>query len=117
LDASDPDGDPLTYQITSITHDEPTSGVSGIFDTGPDATITSGLLAPLNDGDNTTNLIGPIANLRAENNPFGDGRVYKVTYTAIDPFGASCTGSWESCAPNVFLQCIDSGQNYDSTTP
>ena len=74
--ATDLDGDPLTYRVDAITQDEPVLGV-GIGDpTEPDARLTS------------------VANdvlLRAERNPQGNGRVYRVAYTVSDGT-ATCSG-------------------------
>ncbi len=73
--AVDPDGDPTTYAITSVTQDEPVTGAGD--DTTPDARRVS---AP------------DELELRAERNPMGDGRVYRIRYTVFDGRGGSCRG-------------------------
>jgi hypothetical protein len=68
LGATDPDGDLVTVTIDAVTQDEPVStGLRG--DTSsPDATGASG---------NTVLL-------RGERSPKGDGRVYRIGFTASD---------------------------------
>lgn len=102
--ASDPDGDTVAITVTGVTQDEPTNGL-GDGDTGPDAELGTGTAA------NTVEL-------RAERSGTGDGRVYRVAYTATDPAGASCTGTVIVEAPhNQKDKAVDSGGNYDSTKP
>ena len=76
--ATDPDaGDTATLVIDAVTQDEPLNG-TGDGDTTPDAQLTS-----------------PLSNsvfLRAERNGQGDGRVYRVHFTARDTRGATCQG-------------------------
>ena len=72
---TDPDGDPLTITITSITSDEPTTLGSKVF--APDAIIGT----------------GGSFQLRAERNGKGDGRVYIINFTASDGQGGVTPGS------------------------
>jgi len=68
--ATDPDGDQVTLTITGVTQDEARTG-------SPDATL------------------GPAANqvsLRAVRDGAGDGRVYRIAFTASDGKGGTCTG-------------------------
>jgi hypothetical protein len=74
--ATDPDGDPVTITITGVTQDEPLDGL-GDGDTAPDAQAGSASDKVL---------------LRAERAGKGDGRVYRIAYTASDPAGATCSG-------------------------
>lgn len=77
--ASDPDGDPISYHIDGVTQDEPVSG-EGIGDeTSPDAQLTEAAA-------NSNELL-----VRAEANPKGNGRVYRIAYTVSDSLGASCS--------------------------
>lgn len=108
LGANDPDGDPLTITITSITSDEPTATDegSGGKKHAPDA---SGI------GTNTA----MVSNERSGN---GDGRVYVINFTALDGKGGECTGSVSVKVPHDqrlkhsgLCPAIDSGQNYDAT--
>lgn len=72
--ATDPDGDPLTTTIVSVTQDEPVDGL-GDGDTAPDA------------------VLGPASNqvkLRAERSGLGDGRVYRLLVLVEDEFGLTC---------------------------
>lgn len=74
--ATDPDGDPVTLTITGVTQDEALNGL-GDGDTSPDAQMGSASNQVL---------------LRAERSGTGDGRVYRVAFTASDPAGATCSG-------------------------
>lgn len=77
--AVDPDiGGTVTLVIDGITQDEPVNG-RGDGNTAPDAFLTSPLSAE--------------ADVRAERAGPGDGRVYRVHFTATDQFGATCTGT------------------------
>jgi Tol biopolymer transport system component len=73
--AADPDGEPLTVQITGVTQDEPVTGRRDW--TTPDAKLPGGAKV----------------RLRAERNPKGDGRVYRVAVRVSDSDGASCDGT------------------------
>jgi hypothetical protein len=68
---SDPDGDEVSYEIQSVTQDEP------VF-RGPDARLA----LPANG-----------VWLRAERLGRGDGRVYRIEYTASDGQDGSCVGT------------------------
>ena len=71
--ATDPDGDPLTIEITGVTQDEPVSGPGDR--TAPDARTRP---------DAATLL------LRAERDPSEDGRVYRVAVRGSDDRGGAC---------------------------
>jgi beta-propeller repeat-containing protein/Big-like domain-containing protein len=75
---TDPDGDPVTLTITAVRQDEPLSG------RGPDVS-----------GIGTPNV-----SLRADRAGGGDGRVYRLSFTATDPQGASCAGTVTVCVPH-----------------
>jgi hypothetical protein len=70
---TDPDGDQLTFTVDAVSQDEPvrSSGDS----TSPDARLRRGHLE-----------------LRAERNPHGDGRVYRIAFTLSDGNGGNCSG-------------------------
>jgi hypothetical protein len=108
LGLSDPDGDPLTVQITGVTSDEPTQRNNG--DPAPDA-----------DGLPTA--------VRVRHQSFGggrdfggNGRVYEISFTADD-------GSADPVASTVLVQVphdnappddpcggvVDDGQIFDAT--
>lgn len=57
--------------------------------------------------------------LRAERAGNGNGRVYRVTFTASDGFGGSCTGAVSVCVPRDrgAAGCVNDGQLYDSQQP
>jgi hypothetical protein len=100
----DPQGSPVQIIIDSIFQDEPTNTV-GDGNTCPDAS-----------GVGTA-----WAWLRAERSGSkkvpGDGRVYHIDFTALDPEGNACRGSVTSCVPHDMGQgrtCIDQGPAYDS---
>ena len=105
LGVTDPDGDPVTITIDSITSDEPTASDkgSGGKKHSPDA---SGV------GTDT-------ASVRAERSGKGDGRVYQINFTANDGNGGIALGSVEVSVPHdkSLKDClaIDSGQDYDAT--
>ena len=74
---TDPDGDPVTITATSVSNSEQRRyrGCSG------DATCS------------------PLA-VRAERDGDGDGRVYKIQFTASDGRGGACTGEVNVCVPH-----------------
>lgn len=76
---TDPDGNPVTITVTGVTQDEALNGL-GDGDTGPvDAMRVAG------HPDQVM--------LRAERSGLGDGRVYRIAYTASDGVGGSCGGT------------------------
>jgi hypothetical protein len=99
----DPDGDPVTIEVRSIHQDEPLDAEAD-GSTCADAEIVDGQ-----------------ASVRAERigdpETPGNGRVYTLTFEAIDPSGARCKGQIRVCVPHDMGQddtCIDDGQIYDS---
>lgn len=96
--ATDPDGNPLTYTITSVTQDEPLNGL-GDGDTSPDAFPGS------SPGE---------ALIRAERSGTGDGRVYALHVSVSDGLGGSCTGTATVSVPHdqSGRSAVDSGQAY-----
>jgi VCBS repeat-containing protein len=95
---TDPDNDRVTLTVTGVTQDEPVISAEG-GDMSPDAVLQQG----------STVL------LRRERANKGNGRVYRVSFTARDDFGGSCTGAVTVCVPkNKQATCTDSGQLYDS---
>jgi uncharacterized repeat protein (TIGR01451 family) len=96
--ATDPDGNPLTTTITSVTQDEPLNGL-GDGDTSPDA------------------FPGPMSNqasIRAERSGLGDGRVYALHVTVTDGLGGECTGIATVSVPHdqSGRPAVDSGQTF-----
>lgn len=100
---TDPDGDPLTVAVASVTQDEPVDA-TGSGSTSPDAVIQ-----------------GNGVRIRAERAGSLDGRVYQIHFTADDGRGGVCSGAVDVCVPHDqragAASCIDSGQLYDSTQP
>ena len=98
---TDPENGNVTITINSVTQDEPVNGL-GDGDTGPDAVIQN---------DNVL--------LRAERAGGGNGRVYRIGFTADDGSGGVCRGNVSVCVPHDKrgAECIDDGQNYDSLQP
>jgi WD40-like Beta Propeller Repeat len=72
---TDPDGDAVTVSVNGVTQDEPVESSGDA--TSPDA---------IDDGD------GQIR-IRAERDPRGDGRVYRIAFTATDGRGGSCSST------------------------
>jgi hypothetical protein len=97
---TDPEDDSVTVTITGVTQDEPING-QGDGDTAPDAVI-----------------LGDKVLLRAERSGGGNGRVYRVEFTADDGSGGTCWGSVIVCVPydrKKPHECTDDGQIYVST--
>ena len=94
---ADPDNDPVTLTVTGVHQDEPLSRIGT-----PDAT-----------GIGT-----PAASIRADRSGKGDGRVYHLSFEALDPLGASCTGTVRICVPHDQGRgrtCGDGGPLFVST--
>jgi hypothetical protein len=101
---TDPDGDPVTITIDSIFQDEPVNG-RGDGNTSPDG----------------QGLGSSAAQVRAERQGSGNGRVYHIGFTAAD-------GNWGTCLGEVTVGVpksqgkkwrvpVDEGPLYDSTLP
>ena len=101
---TDPDGNPITLTINGITQDEPVNSTAD-GNTSPDATIGS----------------GGAFQVRAERSGQGDGRVYRVAFTATDGLGGECSGVGRIGVPHDQggrPAPIDSAPpSYDSTLP
>jgi hypothetical protein len=92
---TDPDGDPVLLLVTAIRQDEPLSG------RGPDA-FWIGFSTVL---------------LRADRSGGGDGRVYRLSFTAFNSRRASCKGTVTVCVPHDQGQgrtCGDGGGLFNS---
>jgi dipeptidyl aminopeptidase/acylaminoacyl peptidase len=96
--ATDPDSDEVTITITGVTQDEPLAGQAD--KTSPDATST-----PRPDQ----------VKVRAERDPRGDGRVYRIAFTASDGI-AECSGTSTVGVPRrLGVPAVDSAPpSYDS---
>jgi hypothetical protein len=93
---TDPESDQFTISIDSIYQDEPVNGTD------------DGNAAP--DGV----LDGSQAQVRAERDGEGNGRVYYITFTARDAYG-SCTSTIQVSAPvSVKAITVPDGALYDS---
>jgi len=102
---TDPENDPIDIVINGVTQDEPVTGL-GPDDRSPDAIITGGayvwLRGELDPG--------------TERKP-GNGRVYSVSFKAIDSLGAVSSGRVKVTVPPGVLPtdvAIDDGQKYSS---
>jgi hypothetical protein len=91
--ATDPDG-PVTLSVTGVTQDEPVGGT-------PDA-------AAGGSADQVQ--------VRAERDGAGDGRIYRISYTATDADGGTCSGTATVSVAhdNSGAPAVDSGASYDS---
>lgn len=96
---TDPDGDPVTFNVLSIFQDEPTDATGdGSF--CPDAQGT-GTATP---------------SVRRERSGGEDGRVYHVRFVADDGRGATCEAVVTVCVPHSRKSgCVDQGPIFDST--
>ena len=94
---SDPDGDPVAIRIDGVTQDEPVTAKTDR--TAPDARVEGTTVA-----------------LRAERNPKGDGRIYRVAFTATDGRGGECAAEVAVAVPrHKHRPAIDSSPpTYDS---
>jgi hypothetical protein len=92
--ATDPDGDAVSYEIRSVTQDEPVLR-------GPDA----------RRGERSDQVW-----LRAERRGKGDGRVYRIEYLAWDGHGNACDGTATVVVPHdrAHPAALDSGGSFDS---
>jgi hypothetical protein len=105
--ASDPDGDALSFHIDSVSQDEPVSGAAVGDGTSPDAGLVGG------SADSNQ------VRVRAERNPKGNGRVYRIAYTVSDGNGGSCSGVAKVSVPRKKGQAaVDDGDSasWDSFT-
>ena len=73
--ATDPDADPVTITVDGVTQDEPVTGHGD--QTSPDA---------IDEGEGELRV-------RAERSPRGDGRVYRIAFTASDGRGGFARAS------------------------
>ncbi len=98
---TDPDDDAVAITITSVTQDE-APGEAGDGDTSPDGVLG-----------------GATALVRSERAGTGNGRVYRLGFTADDGQGGVCFGSVEVSVPHdkSGARAVDDGQFYDSTRP
>ena len=104
-DLVDPEAGNVEIVVNSITQDEPLTGLFVDGDSSPDGFI---------EGDSMTDSVL----LRVERDPEGNGRVYVVSFTAIDDFGESCDGTVTVSVPHSRRgTAVDDGQNFDSTQP
>ena len=97
MGVEDPDGDAITITITSIYQDEPVGNV------------TDGVI------------LGSTAEVRAERDGNGNGRVYVIGFLANDGRGGTCTGTVEVAViphdKSGSFDAINDGAIYDSTKP
>ena len=100
--ATDPDGDPVTLTVTGVTQDEPLNGDAD-GNTSPDA----------KSGPSSDKVY-----VRAERSGKGNGRVYRIAFSASDGRGGTCNGTATVGVPHdqgkKKNQPVDSGQSYNS---
>jgi K319-like protein len=104
LGVTDPNNDQVTIAVTGVLSDEPANG--------------------LGDGDTSPDAVGQGAGvlLRAERAGSGNGRVYRIAFTASDnnPLGGSCDGIVTVTVPQSMKAGSpvgDEGGNYDALRP
>lgn len=100
---SDPNNDTVRITITSITQDEPVTSRRRDDRTSPDSLIKA-------------KVAGSVLFLRAERAGNGNGRVYRVSFSASDGL-ETCAGAVRVSVPHHKKKsvAIDDGQLYDST--
>jgi hypothetical protein len=101
IGVTDPEGEPITISINRIFQDEPVQGI-GDGNTKPDGVGVG----------------SPFANVRAERDGSGNGRVYHIGFTADDGLGGVCTGEVHVGVPKSMGKNgnpVDNGALYDST--
>ncbi|MGD2205466.1 MAG: PKD domain-containing protein [Anaerolineae bacterium] len=99
LDVIDPEGDPIAIAIDNIYQDEPVDGEG------------DGSHVPDGRGVGTS-----VAEVRAERQGGGDGRVYHIYFSADDGHGGTCTGEvLVGVAHNKKDAAVDNGALFDST--
>lgn len=100
---TDPDGDDVTITIAGVTQDEVVKVNKG--DKSPDAMVNP---------DSTVAI-------RAERDAHGDGRVYRIGFSAADGKGGTCSGTVRTCVPHdqgKGNDCVDSfPASYNSLLP
>jgi hypothetical protein len=98
---TDPEGDPVSIAVTGVFQDEPVVDLAA-RPTCPDATIDAGR-----------------AQVRLERSGAGNGRVYRVAFTASDGRGGTGEGAVTVCVPHdqSAAACVDDGTIHDSTQP
>ena len=96
---TDPEDDPFTINIDAIFQDEAVNGDD------------DGNTAPDGAGVGTAT-----AAVRAERDGEGNGRVYTISFTAIDAFGNTCQGAVQVAVPlSRNSGAVDDGPLFDST--
>jgi hypothetical protein len=97
--ATDTDGDSLTLEVTGVTQDEPVAG-RGRY-AGPDARWADGHANGVE--------------LRIERSGRGDGRAYRIEFTASDGNGGECSGTALAGVPHDRKhRWVDSGGSFNS---
>lgn len=118
---TDPDGDPVTISINSITQDEPVTGSgkgAGTFaPTGSGGDCFTNEPEMADTAPDGTGVGTAVASIRAERDGNGNGRVYQITFTASDNKGGSCQGVLLVSVPHCQngTPAVDDGQEFDST--
>jgi Tol biopolymer transport system component len=99
--AGDPDADSVTTTVTGVTQDEPVRGARDL--TSPDAVIGA---------------TAAEVRLRAERDPKGDGRVYRIAFEVSEGRSGTCSGEVSVSVPRKKKEpAIDSAPpSYDSFT-
>ncbi|MBI1737785.1 MAG: hypothetical protein HYR58_00880 [Acidobacteria bacterium] len=99
---TDPQNESVNISINEVTQDEPVEGL-GDGDTAPDAFVR-----------------GEKVSLRSERSGTGNGRVYRISFTATNGRGGSCSGTASVSVPlnkKPGTHATDDGQLYNSTRP
>lgn len=104
LGVTDPDGDAFELVVDQIRQDEPTNSDDD-GDTCPDGTGVGTHMASVR-----------AERIGGEGYDEGDGRVYRIDFTATDEYGASCSGYVKVGVPHdAKTPAEDMGPLFDST--
>jgi len=116
---SDSAGTPVSVHVTGVTQDEPISHRASGGATATASTSRSGSMAMNHDGDGAcvdAKVVDGQLYLRRERRDGGNGRVYRVSFTAVAPDGGAADGTVLVGVPGKtgVRLVVNDGQGYNS---
>jgi hypothetical protein len=109
--------------VTDVTQDEPVEKTPGPpsntmlappVSAGPPAEGFKAFRTAPERICNDARIVEGRAEVKAECDNNGNGRVYTLHYRAVDRLGNACVGTVNVCVPGRGGSCVDDGQNYRS---